>query len=90
VNGMTAAQFATAGLTRVVDRPVVDRTGLDTVQYDWALDWTPGPVSPGSAAADLPSSVFSAVQEQLGLRLEPATGSVDVVVVERIDKLTPE
>jgi len=90
VNGVTAAQFATAGLTRVVDRPVIDRTGLGATSYDWALDWTPEMPSRDSPVGDLPSSVFSAVQEQLGLRLEPAMGSVDVVVMEHIEKPTPD
>jgi uncharacterized protein (TIGR03435 family) len=88
VNGVTASQFATAGLTRVVDRPVIDRTGLGATLYDWAIEWTPDPSSQVSTATDLPSSVFSAVQEQLGLKLQPATGSVDVVVVEHVDKPT--
>jgi uncharacterized protein (TIGR03435 family) len=90
VNGVTASQFATAGLTRVVDRPVIDRTGLGATLYDWAIEWTPEPSSQVSATTDLPSSVFSAVREQLGLRLEPATGAVDVVVVEHVEKPTPD
>jgi uncharacterized protein (TIGR03435 family) len=92
VNGVTATQFATAGLTRVVGRPVIDRTGLGDTLYDWSLDWTPDPSSaPNATAADnLPTSVFSAVQEQLGLRLESATALIDVVVVDRVEKPTPD
>jgi uncharacterized protein (TIGR03435 family) len=85
VNGMTASEFATRGLSRVVDRPVIDRTGLGDTEYDWAVEWAPQPASPG----DRPSSVFSAVQEQLGLRLEPSSAAVDVVVIERIDRPSP-
>ena len=86
VNGVTASQFATAGLTRVVDRPVIDRTGLGALLYDWAIEWLPEPSPDVSAAPDLPSTVFSAVQEQLGLKLEPATGSVDVVVIGHVER----
>jgi uncharacterized protein (TIGR03435 family) len=90
VNGVTASQFATAGLTRIVDRPVVDRTGLGATVYDRAIEWAPEPSSGLSAATDLPSTVFSAVQEQLGLKLEPATGSLDVVVIEHLEKPTAD
>jgi uncharacterized protein (TIGR03435 family) len=90
VNGVTALQFATAGLTRVVDRPVIDRTGLGATLYDWAIEWAPEPSTDVSATTDLPSTVFSAVQEQLGLKLEPATGSVDVVVIEHVEKPTSD
>jgi uncharacterized protein (TIGR03435 family) len=89
VNGMTAAQFAAAGLTRVVDRPVIDRTGLGATSYDWVIEWTDQSSRAAGNDADLPSSVFSAVQEQLGLRLEPATGPVDVVVIDHVEKPTP-
>ena len=86
---MTAAQFAVSGLTRVVDRPVIDRTGLGVTSYDWVLEWADQSSRPAGNDADLPSSVFSAVEEQLGLRLEPATGPVDVVVIDRVEKPTP-
>ena len=89
-SGVTASGFATAGLTRVVDRPVVDRTGLGATLYDWAIEWAPDPSPTVSAANDLPSTVFSAVQEQLGLKLEPAIGSVDVVVIEHVEKPTAD
>jgi uncharacterized protein (TIGR03435 family) len=58
VNGMTASEFATRGLSRVVDRPVIDHTELGDTEYDWAIEWAPQP----APANDRPSSVFSAVQ----------------------------
>jgi uncharacterized protein (TIGR03435 family) len=91
VSGMTAFQFATGMLARVVNRPVIDRTGLGTTLYDWALEWTPDQPSPaaaGTTPSDLPTSIFSALQEQLGLTLESAKGPVDVLVVDRIEKPT--
>ncbi len=71
--------------------PVHDETGL-TGKYDFNLDWTPDPgASPDAAPAGLSSpptgaSIFTAVTEQLGLRLEPKKGPVQVYVVEKIER----
>jgi uncharacterized protein (TIGR03435 family) len=85
VSGITASQFATGGLARLVNRPVFDRTGLGATLYDWALDWTPDQSNPG-----LPSSIFSAIQEQLGLKLESAKGAIDVLVIDHVERPTPD
>jgi hypothetical protein len=61
-------------------RPVIDRTGL-TGRFDFTLRWSPE----GSTDTDAPS-IFTAVQEQLGLKLEPATGPVDVLVVDAAER----
>ena len=61
-------------------RPVLDRTGL-TARYDISVDWASSP--------DVDSiSVFTAVQEQLGLKLESTTAPLDVVVIERVERPT--
>lgn len=65
-------------------RPVVDRTGL-TGRYDFTLTWSPD-AEPDSDAP----SIFTALQEQLGLKLEPATGPVDVLVVDSVERPTPD
>lgn len=65
-------------------RPVVDRTGL-TGRFDFTLNWAPE----GSIDTDAPS-IFTAVQEQLGLKLEPTRGPVDVLVVDSAERPTPE
>ena len=70
---MRMEHLATA-LSGAVDRPVVDRTGLDG-NYDWDVEWK-----------DEGPSVFTALQEQLGLRLEPDRAPVPVVVVDSIDR----
>jgi len=92
LNG-TASQFA-AGLARMVDRPVSDRTELGATLYDWTLEWTPDQSSSNSprtpSDSNLPSSIFSAVQEQLGLKLESAKGPVEVLVIDHIEKPTPD
>jgi uncharacterized protein (TIGR03435 family) len=65
-------------------RPVVDRTGLSG-RFDFTLTWAPE----GSADTDAPS-IFTAVQEQLGLKLEPARGPVDVLVVDSAQRPIPD
>jgi uncharacterized protein (TIGR03435 family) len=64
-------------------RPVIDDTGLSG-RWDVALRFTPLNQPPD----DLPS-VFTAVREQLGLTLEPATRPMDVLIVEDVRKPTP-
>jgi uncharacterized protein (TIGR03435 family) len=74
-------------------RPVLDRTGL-TGTYDFTLEWMPdtGPTpTPGAANADsLPgipvASIFTAVQQQLGLKLEPGKGPIEVVVIDHVER----
>ena len=66
-------------------RPVIDKTDL-TGNYDIDLTWTPeqGPPGPDAAASsstDAPS-LFTAVQEQMGLNLDARQGPVDVLVIE--------
>lgn len=75
-----------SGLTRQPEtggRLVVDRTGL-TGKYDWHLQWTPESAS-GSSTDEAAPSFFTAIQEQLGLKLEPSRGPVDILVIEHIE-----
>jgi bla regulator protein blaR1 len=77
------------------NRLVLDKTGL-AGHYNWKLNWTPSdaqpPVgadgAPGSPADTSAPSLFTAVQEQLGLKLEPQKAPIDVVVVDHIDPPT--
>jgi bla regulator protein blaR1 len=98
--GQDMSQLATI-LSGRVDRPVVDRTGL-TGRFDITLTWTPDQLRDFKPSADLPSgtlplvngvpfdpngpSIFTAVQEQLGLKLESTKGPVDVVVIDRAEQ----
>jgi bla regulator protein blaR1 len=87
------AQFVSL-LPRFVDRIVTDSTGL-TGRFDMELNWTPlpgewvAPPSPGVQrglpTADGPS-LFTAVQEQLGLKLRAQTGPVDTLVIDSVEK----
>jgi bla regulator protein blaR1 len=93
VGGATIGQFART-LTNWVDRLVVDRTGL-TGAFDFTLTWMPDPMpqgfdkkiaAGGLAPADPDgASIFTALQEQLGLTLEAQRSPVDVLVVDRAE-----
>ena len=70
-----------------VDRPVVDRTGL-TGTFDFSLEWSPEPDAarpPGSQSEDTGPAFLEALQEQLGLKLNPTTGPVDVLVIDHVE-----
>jgi uncharacterized protein (TIGR03435 family) len=71
----------------VAGRPVVDRTGIKGL-YDIELRFSPQ-AAPGSDLAnpDAPS-LFTALEEQLGLKLDAERELVDVLVIERIDRPT--
>jgi bla regulator protein blaR1 len=98
INGTPIGPLANF-LTQSVGRPVIDRTGL-TASYDLTLKWTPDGANPlpfGLPAGSLPQAppppadpdapnIFTAVQEQLGLKLEAGRGPVEVVVIDRLEK----
>jgi uncharacterized protein (TIGR03435 family) len=74
-----------------VDRPVVDRTGL-VGGFDLSLEWQPdGPQPPGTnPQPDRDGPTFQeALQEQLGLKLESATGPITVLFVDHVEKPSP-
>ena len=81
-----------------IGRPVLDKTGL-TGNYTFDLKWTPEVSLPGAmpgrgpGAADAPGptesfgpSIFTAIQEQLGLKLEPAKGPVEAIEIVHVEK----
>jgi bla regulator protein blaR1 len=70
------------------DRPVANRIA-QAGTFTFTLEFTPTRTGPSidAAAGDTPAvSIFTAVQEQLGLRLEPSTSDMDVVVIERVER----
>ena len=92
VRNATMADFATVLQNPVLDRPVVDQTGL-TGRYDFLLKWTPDASQfngMGANAkhddADAPPDLFTAMQEQLGLQLKSVKAPVDVLVIDRVEK----
>jgi uncharacterized protein (TIGR03435 family) len=72
-----------------LDRPVVDQTGLGGT-FDFSLEWTPEPSPGADVQADVSGPTLSeALNEQLGLKLEPRTGPVDVLVIDHIEEPSP-
>jgi uncharacterized protein (TIGR03435 family) len=65
---------------------VIDKTGLGTKTFLYGLKWTSD--SQNGIAAGAPS-IFTALEEQLGLKLVPATDQVEVLVIDHIEKPTP-
>jgi uncharacterized protein (TIGR03435 family) len=70
-------------LARVTELPVVNRTALDGV-FDLKLAWTPEGENPKGPSS--PPSLFTAIQEQLGLRLQSQKAPVSVLVVDHAEK----
>ncbi len=83
---LTGSELA-ASLSWLLSKPVVDKTNLAGA-YDVELRWTPDSVemkSNGSSEHDTPD-IFTALQEQLGLKLEPSKGPVRVLVIDHVEK----
>jgi uncharacterized protein (TIGR03435 family) len=78
-------------LSLVLDRPVIDRTGI-TGKFEIHLafspdDLTAAPHEPASAPEILTAPpIFTGIQEQLGLRLVPANGPIDVLVIDHLER----
>lgn len=77
-------------LSNALDRQVVDKTGL-TGSYDFELKWAPDMVSSGTGGTSPPSdtdgpSLFTALPDQLGLKLESMRGPVQVWVIDGVEK----
>ena len=79
-------------LSGLVGRTVQDRTGVKGL-FDLKLDWTPdesqstAPVGAGEAPPDASGpSIFTALQEQLGLKLEASKGPVEIIVIDHAEK----
>jgi uncharacterized protein (TIGR03435 family) len=84
------ADFVSVLQRAILDRPVVDKTGL-AGRYDFNLEWAPdesqfgGEVPPASSDASVPP-FFTAIQQQLGLRLEAVRGPVETIVVDHAER----
>jgi uncharacterized protein (TIGR03435 family) len=74
-------------LAKMVGAPVVNDTAL-TGQYDLKLQWTPEPAAGASPDAEL--SIFTAIREQMGLRLDPVKVAVDAVIVDAVARTPTE
>ena len=91
--GAVSGTGATVGsilaiLAASLSTPVIDRTGL-TGRYDLDLKWTPKADSLTDVALVDGTSIFTAVREQLGLRLQAEKGSGKVFVIDRVERPEP-
>lgn len=77
-------QLATS-LAPFVNRFTIDKTGL-TGRFDVELTWTPERVADATPGDSSGPSIFTALQDQLGLKLAPEKGLVDVLVVDHVEK----
>ena len=86
----TMAELASVLQRGALDDPVLDKTGL-TAAYDFDLEFTPdekvfgGALGKGTDDSDRPD-LFTAIHQQLGLRLKATRGSVDVLVIDHMER----
>ena len=85
--GMTVAEFAARVFRDTLDRPVIDRTSIEGL-FDIHLEFSSleNSAGPGGDADNAAPSVFTAIQEQLGLKLSPDKGPVEVLVIDHVEK----
>jgi uncharacterized protein (TIGR03435 family) len=102
VRNATMAEFASVLQANVVDRPVVDQSELGAARFDFVLKWTPdgaqrplgapdgaAPAAPAAANPDAPPDIFTAFQQQLGMRLQSTKSDVDVLIIDHVEKPSP-
>ena len=95
VRNATMRDFANGMQGAVFDRPVVDRTELEG-RWNCTLKWTPDETQfsvfgvkippPSEAGDDAPPLLFKAIQEQIGLKLDPGKPMVDVMILDHVEK----
>jgi uncharacterized protein (TIGR03435 family) len=82
---VTLSEFA-ENLSGILGRTVVDKTGLSG-KFNLQIEWSPDATDSGSAGSESPGpSLFTAIQEQMGLRLESQRGQVDLLIIDGAQK----
>jgi uncharacterized protein (TIGR03435 family) len=74
-------------LSTLIHQPIHDATGI-TGKYDYTLSWVMD--VPGAPVDDNSPTIFQAVQEQLGLKLESKKTSIDILVIDHVEKIPTE
>jgi uncharacterized protein (TIGR03435 family) len=88
---MDMAEFEKSDIfAYTLDRPVIDKTGL-TGGYNFSLDfsWQPisgAPASEGVASEPTSPDIFTALEKQLGLKLEPGRGAIRQLIVDHVER----
>jgi uncharacterized protein (TIGR03435 family) len=94
VANATMADFAGLMQAAVLDRPVINQTEL-AGRYDFTLKWTPddsqfsgmgAKIPPPTDNADAPPNLYTAIQEQIGLKLDATKGAAEVLVIDKVEK----
>jgi uncharacterized protein (TIGR03435 family) len=94
VHNATMRDFTELLQNVVLDRPVLDQTGL-TGKFDFMLNWTPDDsqfsglgarVPPPTDGANAPPNLYTALQEQIGLKLDATKAQAEVMIVDHVEK----
>ena len=95
IQNATIQEVAGVMQAQILDQPVVDQTGLGEKRYNFTLLWTPDAnqyagrgfnALPPESDKEPPPDLFTAVQQQLGLKLESTKAPVDVLVLDKVEK----
>ena len=95
----TLAEFASVMQAQFMDLPVIDQTGLGDTRYTFVVKFTPDPgmrpfggavpppgAQPAKPDPDAPPDLFSAMEQQLGLRMQKTKAPVEVMIIDKIEK----
>ena len=95
----TLAEFASVLQAQFMDLPVIDQTGLGDTRYSFVVKFTPDPgMRPFGGAApppdaqpvmsdpEAPPDLFSAMEQQLGLRMQKVKAPVEVMIIDKVEK----
>jgi uncharacterized protein (TIGR03435 family) len=94
VTNSTMADFTQMMQALVLDRPVVDQTGLEG-RFDFDLNWTPddsqfaglgAKIHPPTDGANAPPPLYTAIQEQIGLKLDATKAPAEVLIIDHVEK----
>jgi uncharacterized protein (TIGR03435 family) len=94
VRNANMADFTGLMQSAVLDKPVIDQTGLSG-RFDFTLSWTPDDsqfsgmgarIPPPTDNANAPPNLYTAIQEQIGLKLEATKAPADVMVIDHVEK----
>jgi uncharacterized protein (TIGR03435 family) len=95
----TLAEFASVMQAQFMDLPVIDQTGLGETRYTFVVKFTPDPgmrpfggagpppdAQPTATDPEAPPDLFSAMEQQLGLRMQKAKAPVEVMIIDKVEK----
>jgi uncharacterized protein (TIGR03435 family) len=81
MSGLAQFLYSTRAVVQPADRPVIDTTGLDGF-FDFTLDWLPDGIDPAASGP----SIFTALEEQLRLKLQPEKSPIEFLVIDQAEK----